>query len=388
MRNDGVIQKVIDACIKAGEETGAAVVLTKDGEAVISCTGGFADKENQIPMKADHICRAFSCSKISTSICAMILMERGQLDINWELERIIPEFAHPYYVKDGKRVECEGSIRVRDLLNMTAGIPYPGEGPEGIELTNQVWGELDQSIRDGKSMTTLEVAKRIAKCPLCFEPGKLWMYGASADVLGAVIEVVSGMRLSTFMEENLFAPLGMNDTAFYVPAEKRERLAVCYEQTPDGRKIYEGGNLAIYDFDRLPAFESAGAGLFTTAADYAKIGAMLSNGGVYHGTRILSRKAVEFMSYASLSEQQLAQFGWDSNLGYGYSNLVRILKNPNEAATLASQGSFGWDGWTGTYLLCDPVEHVSVTLFTQRCGASTTQLARNVVNAAYTALEI
>lgn len=377
------IQNVLKECVQRGDEIGASAVITKNGKTAVACSAGYADRENQIPMSEDKICRAFSCTKIATSICAMILMERGKLDFNWELERIIPEFKQPYYIAEGTKRACTRSIRIRDLLNMTSGIPYPGEGPEGIEVTNQVWGELNQLIQSGHSMTTLEFARKVAACPLSFNPGERWMYGASADILGAVIEVISGMRLSAFMEENLFQPLGMTDTAFYVPAEKRDRLAICYQQGKEGMEIYTGGNLGIYDFDTLPAFESGGAGLFTTAADYAKLGAMLANGGEYQGTRILSRQAVAFFSENGLTKQQKVTFDWDSNWGYEYGNLMRILTDQNAAATLASKGSFGWDGWTGTYLLCDPKENVSITVFIQRCGAGTTQLARHVVNAAY-----
>jgi len=380
------IQTVIDASVNRKEEAGAVVVLTKDGESIVTLAGGFADIENQVPMTEDKICRAFSCSKIATSICAMILMERGQLDINWELERIIPEFANPYYIKNGERIACSRSIRIRDLLNMTSGIPYPGEGSEGIEETNQVWGALDQSIKDGVGMTTLEFAKKAAGCALSFDVGETWMYGASADIMGAVIEVISGKRLSQFMEENIFQPLGMKDTAFYVPEEKQDRLAVCYMQDEKGFQIYPGGNLCMYDINELPAFESGGAGLFTTAADYAKLGAMLANGGSYHGRRILGRKTIEFFTQNGITPQQKETFNWDSNLGYDYANFMRILSDQNIAGTLASKGSFGWDGWTGTYLLCDPIERVSITVFLQRCGAGTSQLARNVVNTAYSAL--
>ncbi len=376
------IKNIMDKCINSREEVGASFVLMKNGVQVMNYSCGSADLANNIPMNDKTICRAFSCSKIATSVCAMILMERGLLDISWELERIIPEFANPAYIRDGKEIRSE-SIRIRDLLNMTSGIPYPWSALEGENKTNELWMELHNSIVEEKSMTTIEFAKRAAECHIMYNAGDEWMYGASADILGAVVEIVSGQRLSEFMHENIFAPLGMNDTAFYVPEEKLGRLAVLYENAGENPKAFEGVNLCIFDMKTRPDFESGGAGLFSTAHDYAKLGAMLSNGGIYEGKRILSRKTIEFMSSSGLKNSQRHTLNWESTKGYNYANLVRIVENQNEAGTFASKGSFGWDGWTGTYLLCDPTEKIAVTLFIQRCGAGTTQLSRNLVNVVY-----
>lgn len=382
MLHSKIIKQIINKCIANHEEVGAAFVLTKDKKEVLKYSAGMADKEHGVLMNETTICRAFSCSKVATAIAAMILMERGQLDINWDLERILPEFANPFYIRNGEKIPSSRSIKIRDLLNMTSGIPYPGDCSEGIEETQKVWSDLDSSIKEGKSLTTLDFARAIGKCPIAFDAGAQWMYGASADVLGAVIEVISGKRLGVFMEKNIFQPLGMRDTAFFVPKEKEDRLSVLYENG-EGTKIFEGSNLCIYDIDTPPAFESGGAGLFSTAADYAKLGAMLANGGESNGNRILGRKTIEFMATNGLTGHQKSTLNWDSTLGYGYANLVRMVEDKNKAGTLASCGSFGWDGWTGTYLLCDPVERISVTLFVQRCGAGTTQLSRNLVNAVY-----
>ena len=155
-----------------------------------------------------------------------------------------------------------------------------------------------------------------------------------------------------------------------------------YENTEQPPKKPDWVNLCIYDYDEPPAFESGGAGIFTTARDLSLLGAELSNGG----SGVISRSAVRFMQQNGLTDEQRKTFDWDSCRGYGYGNLVRILERPNEAGLLAPAGSFGWDGWTGTYLLNDPENKISITVFVQRCGAGTTQLSRNIVNAAYAAL--
>ena len=375
------IQSILDKAIADHAENGAAAVITKDGREVYSCAAGLADVEGGVPFTEDTICRAFSCSKVITSVAAMQLIERGLLDTSFELGWIIPEFSQAYYIKDGKKCESP-KIKLRDLLNMTSGIPYPGDPHEGIEGMNDLWGELDKSIKDGKSLTTQQFAAKAGKAALMFPAGNEWMYGSSADIMGAVIEKITGQRYGDYLRENIFAPLGMEDTAFYVSADKRDRLAVLYENTAQPPKKPDWVNLCIYDYDKAPAFESGGAGIFTTARDLSRLGAELSCGG----KGVISRGAVRFLQQNGLTPEQKSTFNWDSCKGFGYANFVRILEDPNAAGLFASKGSFGWDGWTGTFLLNDPQEKISVTLFVQRCCGGTTPLARSVVNAAYAAL--
>ena len=373
-----VIDRIVSKTIETHGENGAAYIITRDGETICSGGGGFADVENRLPFTTDTICRAFSCSKVVTSTACMMLIERGLLDTGWELGWMIPEFSEAFYIENGER-KPSPAIRIRDLLNMTSGIAYPGGSYEGAGDMNDLWGRLDKSINDGASMTTQEFAAQAGACALAFPAGREWQYGSSADILGAVIERASGEKLSDFMRKNIFEPLGMSDTAFYVPPEKRGRLAVLYENAAEHPRLPSYVNLCIYDCDSEPAFQSGGAGLFTTASDLSKLGAMLSTGGM----GLLSPKAIDFMRQNGLTPEQRVTFNWDAVRGCGYGNLVRSLEDRNTAGLFASPGSFGWDGWTGTYLLCDPEERLSVTVFTQRCGAGTTQLARSIVNAAY-----
>ena len=374
------IRQITQRAIDTNAENGAAVVITKGSEQVYSCAAGLADVENNKAFAEDTICRAFSCSKVVTATAAMQLIERGRLDLNWELGWMIPSFSSPYYIRNGRRIESP-KIKIRDLLNMTSGIPYPGGGNEGIEGMNDLWGRLDKSINSGASLTTQQFAEEAGKAALMFPAGQEWMYGSSADIMGAVIEKAADMRFGEYLKKNIFDPLGMEDTAFYVPKQKRDRLAVLYENTEQPPKRPDWVNLCIYDYDSEPAFESGGAGLFTTARDLSRLGMELSCGGA----GVISRAAVSFMQHNGLSEAQRQTFNWDSCLGCGYANLVRMITDQNAAGLLAPVGSFGWDGWTGTYLLNDPRNEMSVTVFTQRCGAGTTQLARSVVNAAYAA---
>lgn len=375
------ITEVMDNAIKSGEEVGAAVVIVKDGKQVGSYSCGYADLEAGKPMKTDTICRMFSCSKIVTAISALICLERGIIAMEDDICRFIPEFEHSEYWSDGKTVPCSRRIKVADLMNMTSGIAYPCD-EKGAEKINSVWYELEMSYRNGNMMSTAEFAKRAANCPLLFDVGESWMYGSSADIMGAVIEAASGTEFRTFVKENILEPLGMSDTDFFVPAEKRDRLAQIYEYAGAAPKPFEGVNLAIFDFDKVPNFQSGGAGLFSTADDYAKLGAALSTGG----GGIISRKTADFLSVNSLNEKQRKNFVWDSCKGCGYANFMRIVENRNNAGMLVSDGSFCWDGWTGTYLMMDPKERMSISLTMQRAGAGTTRLAKAVINAAESSL--
>lgn len=375
------IQQVLDRFVDSGAETGAAAVVTVDGKEAARCESGYADVENNVKFTANTICRAFSCSKVATGVAAMQLLERELIELDNPVEWYIPEFAGAGYMRGVEKIAVSRPVTLRDLLDMTSGVPYPGGG-EGIEPTNILWGELDESYKNGKQLTTREFAARAGACPLMFDAGKKWMYGASADVFGAVVEAVTGMRYGDYLRENIFAPLGMNDTAFYVPKDKSDRLAVFYEGAGAERHVLDWVNLCIYDYVKDPAFQSGGAGIFSTAADYSKLGAALSNGEC-GGISVLGRKTIDFMRQNALTAEQRLGFDWDSCRGYGYANFVRTLEDRNKAGLLASVGSFGWDGWSGTYIINDPDEKVSVTVFIQRAGAGTTSLSKAVVNAVY-----
>lgn len=369
---------IMEKAVKSGEEVGAAVVITKDGKAIGSYACGYADKELKKPMQTDTICRMFSCTKVITAISAMICLEKGLITMEDELCRFIPEFENSLYWNDGKLVPASRRIKIADLLNMTSGIAYPCDDSRAEKL-NTLWYELDKSYKDGNMMSTSEFARRAASCPLLFDVGENWMYGSSADVMGAVIEAASGMEFRSFVKEKILTPLGMNDTDFYVPSDKRDRLSQIYEYTDNGLTPFKGVNLAIYDFEEIPNFQSGGAGLFSTAEDYAKLGVALS----CDGGGIISRKTADFLGVNSLSQSQKQSFNWDSCKGCGYANFMRIIENRNNAGLLASDGAFGWDGWTGTYLLIDRAERISVSLTLQRAGAGTTRLSKAIVNSIF-----
>ncbi|MBQ2803817.1 MAG: beta-lactamase family protein, partial [Lachnospiraceae bacterium] len=222
---DSLIQREVDE----GRVKGAsALVLHKDRE-VYFHTYGYANEETGQPMKRDTIIRLFSMSKPVTAVAVMILVERGELDVWDAVSKYIPEYHNQMVYTNEGLIPANRQVTIWDLLNMTSGIVYPNEENEPGKMMDKVLLELIDRRKRGERVDTMEYARAIAKVPLCFQPGDQWMYGYSADILGAIVEVVSGMRYSEFLKKELFEPLDMADTGFYVPEEKRERFAQIYE---------------------------------------------------------------------------------------------------------------------------------------------------------------
>lgn len=372
------LQAVLDRSVAAGEIAGANLLILRHGQELAYVQSGFADQEAGRPYTRDTIARLYSMSKPVTAAAAMILLQRGLLDLEQPLGELFPSFRGSVVWENGKKVPARREIVVGDLLNMTSGLPYPGTDEAGQEAA-RVFEELDSRLYGENPMSTLELTERLGACGLSFHPGDRWMYGTSADVLGAVIEKVSGQKFGAFLEENLFAPLGMVDTGFYVPAEKQHRLAQVYQQGSPDMTLYETNNLGIcYTMHRAPAFESGGAGLVSTADDYAKFAAMLIRGG----DGILSPAAVEHMTKSRLLpwQQESLWRSWEGMAGYGYGSLMRILEEPGMAKILGWQGEYGWDGWLGCYFCNSPENGISIVMTCQRRDAGTMPVTRKVRN--------
>ncbi|MCM1542926.1 MAG: beta-lactamase family protein [Blautia sp.] len=383
------MDRLIEKEVAEGRVKGAsALVIHRDKEIYYNAFG-YADAERGIPMGRDTIIRLFSMTKPVTAAAAMILMERGNLDL-WDLvSDYLPAFKKPKVWSGEKQCEipAERELTVWDLLNMTSGITYPDPAHEpGRRMENVLRGLLDRRER-GEKADTQEYARQIATVPLCFQPGEQWMYGYSADILGAVIEAASGKRFGQFLKEELFDPLGMTDTGFFVPEEKRGRFAQYYEWTDEGGlAVYQGSHLGEY-YEEDVAFESGGAGLVSTLDDYRRFASMLVHKGEYGGKRILGRKTVEFMAQNHLNPRQRESLVWDSVKGYGYGCLMRVLMDRDTAAYNGSLGEFGWDGWTGNYVAMDFTEELVFLYFIQRCGAGATPVVRKLKTVTYGALE-
>lgn len=381
------MDKLIRQEVESGSVKGASALVLHRGRELYYNAFGLADAERGYPMKRDTIIRLYSMSKPVTAAAVMILAERGDLDLWDPVSKYLPCFAGQKVWDDGRgEIRAEREVTIYDLLNMTSGITYPDEATEPGRRMGALVEKLVAARERGERVNTQAYMREIASVPLVFQPGDRWMYGFSADVLGGVVEAVYGKTFGTFLREEIFEPLDMADTGFFVPKEKQERFAQAYEWTENGLVPHTGAHLGEYYREDV-AFESGGAGLVSTLDDYARFASMLVQGGTYNGKRILGRKSVDFMARNHLTERQARSLDWDSVRGYGYGCLMRVLADAGAAGSNASPGEFGWDGWTGNYVTMDRKEDLVFLYFIQLCGAGTTPLVRKLRMVTYGALE-
>ncbi len=369
------IREAMQRSIESGSCSGANVLVIKDGKEQVYCEYGYRDLENQVAMSRDTIFRLYSQTKPVTAAAVMLLASEGKIDLASAVEDYLPEFKNGHVNQNGIRREVQRKITVRDLLNMTSGISYPDAATEGGRQSEAVFKEIDDRLYTDHPMSTREFAEKMGKIDLCFEPGQEFQYGASADILGALVEVVSGESFGTFLQKNFFAPLEMNETGFYVPEKNQSRLAKVYEETKQGLVEVQTNHLGLrYNRDMAPAFESGGAGLCSTLDDYSKFGQMLMNDGMYQGRRIMPSQAVRFMTHGGLTPSQMVQLhnGWDWMSGYTYGNLMRVCHNESETSIFSSKGEYGWDGWLGTFFSNEPQHGITMIFGTQQVGIGRT----------------
>lgn len=378
------LEKCLEQAVAAREAAGVSLLIRQDGNDLCYAAAGEADPGSGKPVKRDSIFRLYSQSKPVTAAAAMILADRGLLDLQAGADQYLPGFRRPRIAApDGQIRPAPRAPWILELLGMTAGLSYPDADPAGLAAA-QVFQENEEEIRRGGGMDTVTFCNRLGEQPLAFAPGTGWRYSTCADILGAVIEVVSGKRFGQFLQEEIFEPLGMKDTGFWVPEEKRNRLVTCCRRGENGLEPFRALHLAVGQYDRPPAFESGGAGLVSTLDDYAAFGEMLMNGGGFRGRRILSPAAVEYMTSPQLRDPVRQQM-WDSLGGYNYSCLMRICDQPGAAPLFAEPGEYGWDGWLGTYFINLPRERITFLLYqntTDTGTAAVTRKCRNILAAA------
>ncbi len=380
-------QAILDK-IQKDKIRGAALCVIHKGEEVYRTQFGMADTEKKIPMTRDSIFRCYSMSKPVTSTAVMTLVESGRLALIDPVSMYIPGFKDQKVLTKEGLVPVKREVTLRDLMDMTAGLTYPDASfPAGKYMQDMI-DAYYADLENGKPTSTYDLANKIGQQPLEFQPGEGWRYSFCADILGAVIEVVTGMKYSEYLKKTIFEPLGMVDTGFYVPEEKQDRFMQNYEYKPESGTLepctWQHLGLS-YMHLKAPAFESGGAGLVSTVDDYSHFVQMLLHGGTYQGHRILGRKSLEYMTCNHLNEQQLKSYDWDTLYGYGYGALMRQMVDVTASGGLGTVGEFGWDGWLGSYVAMDPVEDLAIIYVIQKCGGNgyrDVQVLRNIIYSA------
>ena len=358
--------------VDAGELPGAVFMAVRNGKIAVHQAVGFQDKTANTPMKPDSIFRIASMTKPIVSTAIMMLAEQGKLLISDPVSRHLPEFASMKVLvekttADGKpEVVLEPvrrEITLQDLLRHTSGLSY---GQFDKSKVDAMYMEANLLSRD---QTLAQQVSKLATMPLKHQPGTVWDYSLSVDVLGRVVEVVTGKNLDQALQDMILKPLKMNDTGFWVPGAKLNRLAQAQINPKTGKPYFER------PVDAPPMLLNGGGGMVSTAADYARFSQMMLNQGELEGVRILSRKSVELMTSNHLPPNagftNTVNYAWgnlgprpEAGMGFGLGFAVRL---ENGRSTLpGSPGEFWWSGSTGTNFVIDPKEKLILILLTQQ----------------------
>ena len=389
IKNTKYIEKVFEDYISAEKAAGAAAAVYKEGKEIFSCSAGYADREAKTKMTKDTIFRCFSMSKPVTAVALLILVERGIVDLFDPLSKYFPEYSSGMcsYLDNGEIKKYEGEITLYNLMNMTSGLVYPDAVDAAGKKMDEIFAKVDADREAGIKVTTADFARRLSEAVLCMKPGAFWRYGTSADIIGAVVEAASGLKFSEFLEKEIFKPLKMRDTGFFVPDKKKKRFAQIYMTNSEGKlEIGSNKHLAMGGYDKAPDFESGGAGLVSTIEDYSKFAMMLANGGEYEGIRIISEASARFMRTPQLSSEQKKTLDWGTLRGFSYGNFCRVLEDNSCSGLLAPEGAFGWDGWAGCYFIADPVNNMVLIFVIQKHDGTDDVLIRKFINTVYGSL--
>jgi len=366
------IKPWVEKYIADNKLSGAVCLIARRGSVGYFDTFGMADKENSKPMRKDNIFRMYSMTKAVTGVAVMMLYEQGRFDLSDPVSRYLPEFAHMKVAIEktdaaGKpvlayTVPAEHEITILDLLRHTSGLNYAGPHDEKGGMSYQALG-LSPLFTAEYSLA--ELVKRLAAQPLVHQPGTVWDYGWSIDVLARLVEVVSGQAIDEFFSDKIFKPLHMDDTDYYVPESKWDRLVAFYQPNSDGT-IKRGVEAGQEIGRKKPALMMGGAGLMSTATDYARFVQMLLNGGELDGVRLLSPKTVTLMHSDVLGD--LPSAGGVLAKGYGFGLTFAVNRGPAKTGSIISKGEYNWGGAAGTVFWIDPEEKMIGVFMMQTIG--------------------
>lgn len=347
------IAPAMQSYIDQGKLAGTLTLVARNGKIVYLNAQGMQDKEAGISMTEDTIFRIYSMTKPVTAVAAMTLWEQGKFHMFDPIAKYLPELANmKVYVSgsgDDMVVEdAKSPIRIIDLFMHTSGFSYGFSNSEVDKLYQKMLSKPDELNRDN-------ILTKFAELPLTHQPGTAWNYGVSTDIIGFLVEKLSGKKLGEYMQETIFRPLGMKDTGFYVPADKVDRLTQIYTADKTGQTIVMEKE-PVGDFMSEPKIHNAGGGLVSTMQDYFTFAQMMLNGGEINGVRILGRKTVEYMSSNHLPQNLIPYSNTSQGEGYGLAMSVTV--DPEMAGFMTSKGDFGWGGAASTYFRVDPEEKI------------------------------
>ena len=391
------VRKWMDHWVDSGRLAGMVAVVMRRGQVAFAETAGKADVARNKPMRPDTIFRIYSMTKPLTSTAIMMLYEEGRFQLDDPISRFIPAFAGQRVFQGGSRgkmdlVPAERDITFRDLLTHTSGLTYGMMETNAVDaLYRAKEGGVDFQTSTG---TLKSVVENLAKLPLIAQPGKAWNYSVSTDVLGYLVEVISGMPFEKFLAEKVIGPLGMIDTDFHVPAAKHERFAANSSAGPSDGK--GGGKLQLLDDPGTSRYlaprtvNSGGGGLVSTAADYLRFCRFMLAKGELDGVRLLGKKTVELMTSnhlkGDMGDMGAPRFSESTYLGIGFGLGFSVMLDPAKAQILGTPGEYAWGGAASTAFWIDPAEDMAVVLLTQLMPSSTYPIRRELRVLTYQAI--
>lgn len=381
-----------DRYVAPGLLPNAQLLIARAGEIVHFSHQGAA-REGGAAVDETSLFRIASMTKPITSIAFMMLVEEAKVALDTPVHHVLPEFKGlGVYNGGGAGVPfmtrpTDAPMRMRDLLTHTSGLTYGFQNRSNIDAAYRE-GRLE-SWHGNLDLDGFVAA--LGKLPLEFSPGSAWNYSVSTDVLGAVIQRVSGVPLDQFFAERIFQPLGMHDTFFVVPDDKTDRLTDCYDWVPGGKKLYDSG--AASAWSRPPRLLSGGGGLVSTALDYHRFCTMCLNGGVLGGVRLVSRKTIEAMTInhlpggGDLATLSKSLFSEAANAGTGFGLGFAVNIDVARSMMPGSVGEYYWGGMFSTAFFIDPVEQISMVFMTQLRPSNTYPIRRELKTMIYSALQ-
>ncbi len=381
----------LSRAIEKGLFPGTLLLVARRGAIAHLSVQGLADRERGTALARDTLFRLYSMTKPITSVALMTLFEGGAFQLDDPLSKFIPAFGATRVYSGGtpgnfQTVSPARPITVRDLLCHTSGLTY------GFQTRTPVDAAYRALSLDDPRVPLAEWVDRLAALPLEFSPGEAWNYSVSSDVLGRLIEILSGQSLDDFLRTRLFEPLGMTDTAFFVPEEKLGRFAACYQKTP-AETLVRIDDPQTSAFRKPPLFLSGGGGLVSTADDYLRFAEMLLNGGERGGARILGRKTLELMTRNHLPGGQdlpslsRSMFSEAAYAGMGFGLGFSVMLDPALCGLPGNAGDFAWGGAANTYFWVDPKAELIVIFMTQALPSTAYVIRRELRALIYAALE-
>lgn len=354
------LMAVLQAEVDRQRLPGAVALIARHGKVALFESLGALDPVTGVPMARDAIFRIYSMTKPIVSVAVMMLMEQGKLLLSDPVSKYLPEFSAPKVATlvDGtvQLQVARQAATIQDLLRHTAGLTYEFMGSSPVQR------QYAQVRMGSRERSNAEFSHELATLPLIAEPGTVWEYGRATDVLGRLVEVVSGQTLGAHLTEHIFKPLGMSETWFSVPPEHHARIAEPFARDPEG-----GIQMRVFDARESAALESAGGGLFSTAADYARFLQLMLNKGELDGVRLLGSRTVDFMTTDHLGNIPVNSGASRSLLpaGHGFGLGFAVRQNLGVANVPGSVGTYFWGGMAGTAFFVDPAEDLFAILMLQ-----------------------